>query len=160
MMMNRAFKQALFILIFTGMNFTCIVLAEGNSAGQLINRPQVKYESGQLRDPFQPTWITAGKLPVDLAQSKLDFSALVVQGIIWGGRVPQAIINNKVLAEGDLIDGAKIFKIDKSGITLSVSGGVINLLAPGYEKTFKKDNEYGVTSGMPMNMQMSSTSTL
>lgn len=144
MMKNRIFKYVLFILIFFEINPACFALAQGDSAGQLIVRPQVKYESGRLRDPFQPY---LGDKPViqfqsagSLAQSNINLDAFKVQGIIWGGRMPQAIINNKVLAVGGLINEAKILNIDKNGVTLSIAGQVINLPAPGYEKTSKIDN--------------------
>ena len=160
MMMSRVPRYILFILILAGMNFIYIASAQENSTGELINRPKLEYKSTQLRDPFQ-SYLTQG-LNVLSAQegtdpTKIDPNVFIVQGIIWGGRMPQAIINNKVVAVGDIIDGAKISKIDKNGITLSVSGGVINLLTPGFEKTSKKDNEYVVTSELPINMRMSST---
>ena len=163
MMMSRVPRYILFILILAGMNFIYIASAQENSTGELINRPKLEYKSTQLRDPFQ-SYLTEGVNVLSaqdgIDSTKIDPNVFVVQGIIWGGKITQAIINNKVVAVGDIIEGAKISRIDKSGITLSVSGGVINLPAPGNEKIYKKDNESGVTSELPINMRMSSTNAL
>jgi hypothetical protein len=41
-----------------------------------------------------------------------------VQGVIWGGIMPQAIINNKIVNIGDVIEGAEVIEISKKGVTL------------------------------------------
>lgn len=159
MMMNRGCKFILFMLILTGISFAYTVFAQGGSTGGLIKRPQVEYKSSQLRDPFQ-SYLTDGKKVQglqgvgDLAKPAINIDALRVQGIIWGGKMPQAIINNQVLAVGDRVDGFPILSIDKDGVSLDVPGEVINLPAPGYEKTSEKDIESGYNSGIPMNTQM------
>jgi hypothetical protein len=43
---------------------------------------------------------------------------LKVQGLIWGGNIPQAIINGNVVAVGDVVNEARIEAIDRSGITV------------------------------------------
>ncbi len=43
---------------------------------------------------------------------------LIVQGVVWGGAMPQAIINNKVFNIGDVIEGAKVIEINKKGVIL------------------------------------------
>ncbi|PIQ91081.1 MAG: hypothetical protein COV71_01205 [Candidatus Omnitrophica bacterium CG11_big_fil_rev_8_21_14_0_20_41_12] len=144
--MKRAVKYAVLIFTFTAIDFIYIVLAQGNSVAQFISRPEVKYESGQLRDPFQ-SCLVKERYPSgiqeagNLAQSKIDLDAFVVQGIIWGGKMPQAIINNKVLGIGDLIENAKILSIDKTGITLSISGAIVYLSAPGKGNILEKNND-------------------
>ena len=98
-------------------------------------RPVVEYKSGKLRDPFKTYLIKEDPKPVleentDSAKPQLNLSKLKVQGIIWGVKTPQAIINNQVLTLGDLIEGAEILSIDKKGITLSYNGAIIDLTAP------------------------------
>ncbi|NQU19210.1 general secretion pathway protein GspB, partial [bacterium] len=44
---------------------------------------------------------------------------LAVSGIIWDEVNPQAIINSKILAEGDSIGGFSIEKIEKQKVILS-----------------------------------------
>lgn len=159
MMMNRACKFILFMLILTGINSVYTVFAQGGLTGELIKRPQVEYKSSQLRDPFQ-SYLTDGRKAQglqgasDLAKAAINIDALRVQGIIWGGKMPQAIINNQVLSVGDRVDGFSILSIDKDGVSLDVPGEVVNLPAPGYEKTAEKDIESGYNSGIPMNTQM------
>lgn len=136
-MTNRVNKYISFIFFLAGgINFAHIVLAQEKVADGVIVRPAVEYKSGQLRDPFQSVItsdekkVTAEK-KVDLMQPGVDLGKLKVQGIIWGGRIPQAIINDQVLTIGDTIEGAEILSIDKKGITLRSAGKGDNLIIPG-----------------------------
>lgn len=143
--MKRLYNYILLVFFLVAVvNFGFIALAQENTADEIITRPQIKYRSGQLRDPFVPVMLKEEKSQdlqkqgaVELNQPKIDLSALQVQGIIWGTRTPQAIINNKVFVTGDLIDGAEILSIDKKGITLSFAGEVIQLPAPGQNSANK-----------------------
>lgn len=139
------FKYILFIFFLAGINFVYTALAEENTAQGVIIRPQIKYKSSQLRDPFQSYLIKEEKDrgveaqgEGNLVKPKIDLSLLEVQGIIWGGKLPQAIINGKVLAIGDSINGAEILSIDKGGITLNFAGEILNLSAPGQGAASKK----------------------
>jgi len=113
-----------------------------------IARPKVEYKAGGLRDPFQrfepgmghKTTAEQSKIsetPEKQAQAAL--SSLTVQGLIWGGRFPQAIINNKVLKIGDTIDKVSIINIDKDGVTVSFEETEYRLPSPAAGvKPFKK----------------------
>ncbi|MFA5199770.1 MAG: hypothetical protein WC442_02525 [Candidatus Omnitrophota bacterium] len=97
-----------------------------------------EYKSGGLRDPFQTYIIKERKGPstydmpqTDLSKSKVDFSELKVQGIIWGVKTPQAIINNRIYNLGDKIEDAEIIGIDNKGVSLSSVIGIVNLPPPG-----------------------------
>jgi len=48
-----------------------------------------------------------------------DMAKLRLQGVIWSLTDSRALINNKIFKLGDEIDGAKIIKIDKKGVTFS-----------------------------------------
>lgn len=87
----------------------------------LIVRPKVEYRASSLRDPFTGMMIheNAGK---DTSVAETPLPNLTVKGIIWGGRFPQAIIDNKVLGVGDSIQGARITAIGKEGVTLLFGG--------------------------------------
>jgi len=132
-MTNRVNKYiSLIFFLAGGINFSHIVLAQEKIADGVIARPVVEYKSGELRDPFQSVVTSEEKKvtpegKVDLMQPGSDLGNLKVQGIIWGGRIPQAIINDKVLTVGDTIEGAEILSIDKKGITLSSNGALNNL---------------------------------
>jgi hypothetical protein len=51
--------------------------------------------------------------PADVPLPPLD-----IQGLIWNSQMPQAIINGRVVKEGDIIEGVKIVTIDKTGVTV------------------------------------------
>jgi len=135
----------LLFFLTTVINSGFIALAQEDTADGIITRPQIKYKSGELRDPFESVMEKEKKKQdsqkegaAELNKPKINLSALQVQGIIWGAKVPQAIINNKVLVPGDLIDGAEILSIDKKGITLSFAGETLNLPAPGQNAVLKE----------------------
>jgi hypothetical protein len=108
----------------------------------VINRPKVEYVAGNLRDPFNPSGITRESEPqgpVQVVTKTVENPpALTVQGLVWGGTFPQAIINNKVVKEGDIVEGAKIISIEKKGITVFFKGGQFNLGAPKQEDKSEK----------------------
>lgn len=110
-----------------------IVYSSEANTENIFARPQVEYKSSSLRDPFREDILKEGTpesdsqnlvLPPDILP-KMD-----VQGLIWGGNFPQAVINNKVYKVGDTIDGAQIKDIAKDGITLDFSGREVKLSAP------------------------------
>jgi len=122
-----------------------MVFADSNSE-EVVLRPVVEYNSASLRNPFtdllqlaidkekKEKEERASQLPPDdanLQKPTLNLDQFKVQGVIWGSKSPQAIINNKVLGTGDTINGAEIIKIDKNGVTLSLGGMVTNLPTPG-----------------------------
>lgn len=129
----------LFLTILSGgINLAGFVLAQEGASDVITERPQIKYKSGKLRDPFSTYLVKEEKKEVSLQPGEgqliaptIDLNSLKVQGIIWGGKMPQAIINGEVLSVGDVVNGAKILSIDKKGINLDFSGEVINLSASG-----------------------------
>ncbi|MCM8779630.1 MAG: general secretion pathway protein GspB [Candidatus Omnitrophica bacterium] len=75
---------------------------------------KIKYTSSNLRDPFT---LALPQAPVAPAP-KGPLPQFKIEGYVWGSSLPQAIIDGKVYSEGDVIQGAKIMKIDKDGITV------------------------------------------
>jgi hypothetical protein len=61
---------------------------------------------------------------------KKPLPELKVQGVIWGGNFPQAIVNNKVLKVGDTVEGVEIKSIDKKGITVLFEGSESTISSP------------------------------
>ena len=103
-------------------------------------RPTVTYSSENKKDPFQspikeketpaqstvPSVLpTPGSQPETLKPPELE-----VQGIIWGGRLNQAIINKSVVKVGDTIEGAQIIKIEKGGVVVSFGKKEFLLVSP------------------------------
>lgn len=98
-------------------------LIAANKNIQEIVRPNVEYKAQGLRNPFeQPT--TDGESEDDSSRIKKEVEPpkLIVQGIIWGGNFPQAIVNNKVVKVGDVLEGVDIVGINKEGVTVLFAG--------------------------------------
>lgn len=146
--MSRVYKFILFgFFLYGSMNPCAIVLAQENTVDLLAERPQVEYKSAGLRDPFQ-TYIKVEEKKasqpvetVNYSQQKNRFEGLKVQGIIWGTKMPQAIINNRVYIVGDKIDDAEILSINDNGIELSSATGIVSLAAPRQEDAMDKDTD-------------------
>lgn len=143
-MMSRAGKYILlgfFLILAIDQKF--IALAAETTVEGIIMRPVMEYKSGKLRDPFKMYVIKEEpkELPqkdAGLIKPELDLSKFKVQGIIWGVKIPQAIINDKVVTIGDLVEGAEILSIDKKGITLSYNGVIFDLIVPIQTEILKK----------------------
>ena len=82
----------------------------------------VEYTSQDLRDPFQSPFELFKPVEEPERPKKEEapivggLSYLEVQGIVWGSSMPQAIINNTVVREGETIEGAEILAIRKEGV--------------------------------------------
>lgn len=82
---------------------------------------RVEYAAEGLRDPFQTCIVKEPQkvveaLPEESVEVVKPLPAFSVQGIFWGGRFPQAIVNNKVIREGDIIEEAKVVRISRDSI--------------------------------------------
>ena len=89
-------------------------------AKEIILRPNVEYKAQGLDDPFAEPFLSQGSGEIGPVNSAAEMPLLniTVQGLIWGGNFPQAIINNKVVKVGDTVEGARIISIAKDGIFL------------------------------------------
>ena len=139
--MKRADKLLnLMVILLLLVSFTYIAFAGSDNDG-VISRPVIEYSSGDLRDPFGDLLqlaiekeqkakevqdvVAAPKDSTEPAKPMPSLDKFKVQGVIWGGKFPQAIINNKILGVGDLIEGAEIVSIEKKGITLRMMSGLV-----------------------------------
>jgi hypothetical protein len=101
----------------------------------VIRRPSLEYKSEKLRDPFRKylseSEVGIGALIPEEQESKELPSELkesfTIQGVIWGGRFPQAIINNKVVKAGDDVSGARIIEINANNISVLFEDRVYNV---------------------------------
>ena len=89
------------------------------------------------RDPFQKK-VDAGGIKGLLAKAsaatqQTDRASasppdLTIKAIMWGSARPMAVINNKVLAEGDIApDGSRIVRIARNVVTVSRGGEKFHL---------------------------------
>ncbi|MGE5308064.1 MAG: hypothetical protein ACM3OC_03185 [Deltaproteobacteria bacterium] len=77
-----------------------------------------KYTAEALRNPFKPYVVKAPPASV-IPETEIVYKPLPsfdVQGVFWGGSFPQAILNGKIVKEGDIIEEAKIIGISKDKI--------------------------------------------
>ena len=106
-----------------------------------IERPVFEYTSGDLRDPFQLSKGEENRGAQEGSGSQYgkvqkSLPPLKIQGVIWGGIFPQAIIENKVVRQGDTItvgqetEEIKIISIDKEGIVVYFDEQNYKLPAP------------------------------
>jgi Tfp pilus assembly protein PilP len=115
-------------------------LAPSPKQEPVIKRPAVQYTASNLRDPFE-SLLTSEILQSqnkDTTPEKINLPGMKVQGVTWGGRFPQAIINNKVLKVGDTVEGAKIVEIENNGITVLFDGKQYLIPSPSGEAAIKK----------------------
>ncbi len=107
------------------------------SAGQT----GLTYKAEGLKDPFR-TWIKRSDQPVmeEKKEDKADkpLPALTIEGIIWGGKFPQAIVNGQVVKVGESImagtanagDKVRIDAISRDGITVFFNNRTYEVSSP------------------------------
>ena len=103
-------------------------------------RERPTYTAGALRDPFQ-SLLPGGPKKFEVrpsqepgrvtASGEAGLPTLTIQGLIWGGPKPKAIIDNEVYGVGDVVRGATITAIGPEGITLELQGRIIRVAIPG-----------------------------
>ena len=86
---------------------------------------KIEYEAQGLKDPFQEEKIVIKKEVIEIK----PLPSLQIQGIVWGGAVPQAIINNKVVKIGDTIGQVRIIDITRGSVTVLFENRKYNLSA-------------------------------
>ena len=126
--------KILLVAFIAGINFSYFAFAQADNE-ETIARPKIEYKPEKLRDPFA-SYLLKEAPPQEIKgvdqelmpqeEVKIDTSSIMVQGTIWGN-IPMAIINDNVLSVGDQINGGKIIKIDKKGVTIDFSGQIVDL---------------------------------
>lgn len=135
--MNQSNNRAILILLIT---FSMVVSLKPAKAQEAMS-PQVspeenkiEYKSEGLRDPFQDEKREIIEEPVQVETKPLP--SLQIEGVVWGGSLPQAIINNRVMRVGDTVEGARITDINQSGVTV-----------------FFENRQYNLTTSSPISSQ-------
>ncbi|MFH1858062.1 MAG: hypothetical protein ABH845_04080 [Candidatus Omnitrophota bacterium] len=104
------------------------------SAGVLVKETSAtSYTGREYRDPTRsPLFVKPAseeaKPTVDIVRLPL----LSIQGIIWGGDSPRAIIDGQVVAKGEILpEGVEILDISNAGIKVLYRGKIFTLNPPG-----------------------------
>jgi hypothetical protein len=103
---------------------------ERDEAPVNVTVPKVEYKTESLKNPFQGYLKKPEAEAASGKQQEVPPPTLTIQGIIWGGELPQAIIDNKVVKVGDVIQEARIIDINKYGVTISFKGRQYNISSP------------------------------
>lgn len=87
----------------------------------------VEYTGRGLRDPFESPFelfVPLEEAPKEKKGAPIagGLTHLVVQGMIWDSKIPQAIINDTVVRPGEVIEGAEILDIRKEGVYVLYEG--------------------------------------
>lgn len=106
---------------------------QSTAKAAILDRPQLQYTSGDQRDPFKTLIIKDEKAGTVQVAPGVEEKAppMTVQGIIWGGALPVAIINDEMVKVGDTTkEGAKITSIVKEGIGFLYKDKNFNIPSP------------------------------
>jgi hypothetical protein len=83
------------------------------------------YTAQDLRDPMESLLPPEPKPELSEAEVQARQSTrppLRLQGLVWGGKKPQAIINSRLYRVGESVEGSKILSIDRTGVTIEHYG--------------------------------------
>lgn len=111
----------------------------GAAHSQEGDLPRVEYGAEGMRNPFksyivksvQPQGAPVEAQPVVMG----PFPTFAIQGVFWGAKFPQAIINDRIVKEGDVIDDAKILRITKDQITFLFANREVSVSTSAPDKT-------------------------
>ncbi len=107
-------------------------------AEPLLRPKAAEYKAEGFDDPFKEE--AEGLKQEEKKEERKPLPELIIQGIVWGGGFPQAIINNKVVRVGDTIAEARVVDISNKGLILSFQGRQYNLSSPA---TVNINNSFG-----------------
>ena len=94
----------------------------------------ILYRGREYRDPTVNPLLS--KPVVQEEQEKVrefvTLPSLTIQGIVWGGNFPRAIIDRQVVTKGDVLpEGIEILDISEKGIKMLYRGKIFNVLSKG-----------------------------
>lgn len=136
-----AFLYFMLYAFYSMLTVRWIVFADND--GQL----GVSYTGEAYESPFKPCLPQKGTVIMSgPVKPETPIPSLNLEGIVWGGLFPQAIINGSIVKEGDKISDAEVLKIEKNEIKLSYQGNIF-FLKSHETKADVLDNKRG-TGGM------------
>jgi len=109
---------------------------------QLLKKPRLEYIAYGQRDPFEDCLTREDEKKKETeVEVAVESPPLKVQGVVWGGEVPQAIVNNKVVKKGDVLEESEIIDISKEGVNVLYKNRVFLLSSPasGYRSVGDKE---------------------
>jgi hypothetical protein len=150
-------KDAIGLLSVTGifLFFLSGAFGQGQSKANvevegIILKPGVSYTAENLRDPFANPVMSemspnSGESSANAPEVNLP--VMKVQGIIWGGKFPQAIINDKIVKVDEKIEGAQVLSIEKDSVTVFFGNKQFILSAPAVDNLGASSNKIDAKKG-------------
>ncbi len=97
------------------------------------SQPAVEYTADGTRDPFVSLLPTVEARPMARSDRvvpsgsppMVSAPSVNLEGVVWGGPRPQAVIDGEVYDLGDVVQGARITAIDRQGVTGELQGQAI-----------------------------------
>ena len=84
-----------------------------------------QYSGGSFADPFDIDGILA---PSAVSGGASEAPApMTLEGVVWGTKTPQAVVDGQVVKVGGTVSGAKVTAIDQTGVRLEQNGEEIYL---------------------------------
>jgi len=119
----------------------------GVGAGLLVVLVSVsawaQYNSRGKRDPFVPLVTSDGRRihPPGLDEAEeVSVAGLSLQGIVFDQKTESvAVINGRIVREGEEVDGMKVLKIRPTSVTMLVEGQPHTLRLPQLEEEVMED---------------------
>jgi hypothetical protein len=93
--------------------------ASGHSASKALAWTMPEPLPEARRDPMKPGTLSLSGSKVSEAAASGEF---VVKGIVFSQNKPSALINNEIVKEGQVFNGATIVRIDKSEVEFEANG--------------------------------------
>ena len=131
-------------LLFAAKLASCEEQTSSESSVMASIRPKVEYIAKGAKEPFEDYFskkkpaAVKGEAAVAPQEPRSPLPSLTVKGIIWGSSTPCAIINNKVVKQGDSIEEVEIIKIEKESIEVLYRGWDYSLSSPANLSSNKK----------------------
>ena len=144
--MNRVAKIIIFFFTIIFLSLLKLETAIPESGPENSLESAVVYDAEGLKDPFKPPEIKKeAQLPAKVSKQQepkiVTPPSLIIQGIVWGGSLPQAIINQKIVKIGDTLEGARIIDIKKDGVTIAFQDQQFSFPAPAVNKNLNIPKE-------------------
>lgn len=103
------------------------------------------YYKQKKREKKGPVVVEGTFEPGTQDEETVKLPPFVINGLVWGTAVPQAIINGKVLKIGDTIEEVRIVTIDKTGVGVLFEGKPVKVASPS--KSYFMNDSITVSEG-------------
>ena len=125
------------IISFLAISLFMFTVFKVDIYAEILSLKKVSFQVGGFRNPFKsvlPEKIVEEKIvKVSRPAPEIETKApeITIQGIVWGGKFPEVIINGKVLKEGDILTGPEpitVLEIKPKEVVILYKNKIFNLL--------------------------------